>query len=262
MQVLVALLGLAIGVLINMLADRLPHRELPGWPRCPQCGYRRPIQHMLALTAIPLGVWNCPRCGAARGLRPIIVEFVSAAAAVLIFEFSPHSFTFAKDLAVATFFLLVVVTDIEHRLILHAVTIPAAVVFLILGSLTPAKGFLTTVFGGLAGFWSVYILYLLGSLFAYVLAKVRKQDLDEIAFGFGDVTLSGVIGLIVGWPGVFLSLLVGVMLAGAFSLMYILTMVALRRYDPFQPIPYGPFLILGASLTFFGGADLFRLLVS
>jgi prepilin signal peptidase PulO-like enzyme (type II secretory pathway) len=262
MEVLIALLGLAIGLLINVLADRLPHREPPGWPVCPQCGYKRPFQHWLALTAVPLGAWNCPQCGAARGLRPIMVEFASAAAAVLIFEFSPQGFAFAKAMAVASFFLLVVVTDIEHRLILHAVTIPAAVVFLIFGSLTPAKGFLTTVFGGLAGFWSVYLLYLLGSLFAYILAKIRKQELDEIAFGFGDVTLSGVIGLIIGWPGVILSLLVGVMLAGAFSLLYILTMVALRRYNPFQPIPYGPFLVVGASLTFFGGADLFRLLVN
>jgi leader peptidase (prepilin peptidase)/N-methyltransferase len=244
-----------------MLADRLPRRKAPGWPRCPRCGHRRPVQHWLALLAVPLGGWTCPQCGAARGFRPILVEAVAAAATLLIFEFSPHGFAFAKGLAVASFFLLVVVTDIEHRLILHAVTIPAAVVFLIFGSLTPGRGLLTTVFGGLAGFWSVYLLYLLGGVFAFVIAKLRKEELDEIAFGFGDVTLSGVIGLIIGWPGVILSLLLGVLLAGAFSLIYILTMLALRRYNPFQPIPYGPFLALGASLTFYGGADLFRLLV-
>lgn len=181
--------------------------------------------------------------------------------ALLIFEFSPHSFAFVKGLTVASFFLLVLVTDIEHRLILHSVTIPAAVVFLVLGSLTPTKGFLTTLLGGLAGFWSVYLLYLLGGAFALLMAKLRGQELEEIAFGFGDVTLSGVIGLIMGWPGVLISLLLGVLFAGAFSLIYILTMLALRRYNPFQPIPYGPFLVLGASLTFYGGAELIRLLI-
>lgn len=262
MRILIAILGLVIGGMINMLADRLPHHRGPGWPSCPQCGTRRPFKHWLALLAVPLGGWNCPQCGAARGFRPIVVEAVAGVMTLLIFEFSPHSFAFAKGLAVASFFLLVVVTDIEHRLILHSVTIPAAIVFLLFGSLTPSRGFLTTISGGLAGFWSVYLLYLLGGLFAYVLAKLRKQELDEIAFGFGDVTLSGVIGLIIGWPGVILSLLLGVLVAGAFSLIYILTMLALRKYNPFQPIAYGPFLVLGAALTFFGGADLFRMLVS
>ncbi len=79
-----------------------------------------------------------------------------------------------------------------------------------------------------------------------------------MAFGFGDVTLAGLIGLVVGWPAVVLALLVGILAAGVFSLGYLLVMLARRRYTAFTAIPYGPFLILGASLVFYGGKGLFQ----
>ncbi len=102
------------------------------------------------------------------------------------------------------------------------------------------------------------MLYLLGDVFAKSLARARGRSLDEVAFGFGDVTLAGLIGLIVGWPAVVLALLVGILTAGLFSLGYLIMMLARRRYTAFTPIPYGPFLILGASMVHFGGRELFQ----
>jgi leader peptidase (prepilin peptidase)/N-methyltransferase len=66
------------------------------------------------------------------------------------------------------------------------------------------------------------------------------------ALGFGDVTLSGVIGLLLGWPGVIAGLIVAVFLAGAVGLLAMLPMLFRRQYDPNLALPYGPFLALGA----------------
>jgi prepilin signal peptidase PulO-like enzyme (type II secretory pathway) len=90
-----------------------------------------------------------------------------------------------------------------------------------------------------------------------LVSRMRVEPLDEVAFGFGDVTLSGVLGLIVGYPGIILALFAGVMAGGAFSLVYMLGMKLRGRYDAFAAIPYGPFLIIGASLVYYGGRDLF-----
>jgi leader peptidase (prepilin peptidase)/N-methyltransferase len=65
--------------------------------------------------------------------------------------------------------------------------------------------------------------------------------------------LGGLIGLIVGWPGVIIAVLTGVLLAGVFSIGYIGWMVLRGRYNAFTPIPYGPFLVMGAALVYFGG---------
>jgi prepilin signal peptidase PulO-like enzyme (type II secretory pathway) len=154
-------------------------------------------------------------------------------------------------------FLLITIMDVEHRLILHAVSLPAAALLGVLSALDPAHGLVKTLLGGSAGFGIVLLLFLFGGLFARWISHWRGQPLEEVAFGFGDVTLSAVIGLVVGWPGVILALFIGILAAGAFSLLYMLIQLLRRRYSPYMPFPYGPFLILGALLVYIGGRGLF-----
>jgi prepilin signal peptidase PulO-like enzyme (type II secretory pathway) len=112
--------------------------------------------------------------------------------------------------------------------------------------------------GGLAGFLILWVMYLLGLAFSRWLARRRGAPLDEVAFGFGDVMLGGLIGLVVGWPGIVIAVVTGILLAGAYSLGYLLFMALLRRYAAFTAIPYGPFLLLGASLVYYGGRAAFE----
>jgi prepilin signal peptidase PulO-like enzyme (type II secretory pathway) len=126
--------------------------------------------------------------------------------------------------------------------------------------LDPARGAVKTLLGGLAGFLILWVMYLLGLLFSRWMARRRGGPLDEVAFGFGDVMLGGLIGLVVGWPGIVIAVLVGILLAGAFSLGYLLLMALFRRYAAFTAIPYGPFLLLGACLVYYGGRTAFEAL--
>jgi prepilin signal peptidase PulO-like enzyme (type II secretory pathway) len=186
----------------------------------------------------------------------MVVELVGIAGAVLLYLRDPHLAVLLPGIAVGFAFLLIVVIDIEHRLIPHLVVFPAALVLGLMQALDPTRGVAKTLLGGLAGAGSFLVLYLLGEALARLLARIRGRPLDEVAFGFGDVTLAGLIGLVVGWPAVVLALLVGILAAGLFSLCYLLVMLARRRYTAFTPIPYGPFLILGAALVYYGGRGL------
>lgn len=154
-------------------------------------------------------------------------------------------------------FLLITIIDVEHRLILHVVSLPAAAVLGVLSVIDAAHGPVKTLLGGVAGFGIVFLLFLFGSLFARWISRRRGQPLEEVAFGFGDVTLSVVIGLVVGWPGVILALFIGILAAGAFSLLFMVIQLLRRRYSPYMPFPYGPFLIFGALLVYLGGRTLF-----
>ncbi len=253
-----AVLGLLLGAVINWLADSLPLRGATVGPHCHACGGPRPPAAWSALLAIPLRASTCAYCGTPIRGRGVLVEIVSLAMTLGIDRLAADSGAFAVSLMVASVFLLITVIDIEHRLILHIVTAPAALAIGIAGALDPARGFAKTLGGGLAGFGIVLLLYLLGGLFAAWMARRRGQPLEEVAFGFGDVTLAGVIGLAVGWPGVLIALFLGVLGAGLFSGALILGMFLMRRYAPFMAIPYGPFLILGGSLVYFGGPDVIR----
>jgi len=153
-------------------------------------------------------------------------------------------------------FILIVVIDLEHRLILWVVVWPAAIAFGLLGIITPGHGLVKTLLGGLAGYAITFGIFLLAELFALLLQRLRGQPIDEVAFGGGDVNLAGIIGFAVGWPGIILSLMIAVLAGGLFSLGYIVVQLFRRRYVPFSAVPYGPFLVLGAVAIYFYGKDL------
>ncbi|MBN1264573.1 MAG: prepilin peptidase [Anaerolineales bacterium] len=245
--------GILVGGVINILADHLPVDRSIVHPYCPACTAPRPVLEWFGIPSVLFKRTECSYCGAGRGLRPIIVELVSGAAAAAAFLFSPDVFTFLSAYLIFSIFLLITVIDLEHRLILHMVTGPSAILMAVMGLLgwiDPDRGVLSTLLGGMAGFGSVYLLYLLGIVFSRAMAKKQGAEVEEVAFGFGDVTLSGVIGLIVGFPGVVVAIFFGIMAAGIFSLGYLVLMMLRRRYNAFMPIPYGPFLILGALFVY------------
>jgi prepilin signal peptidase PulO-like enzyme (type II secretory pathway) len=181
------------------------------------------------------------------------VEILMGAAAMILSVTAPSASVFLSQMVVFTSYTLIAVIDLEHRLILHVVSGPTAILIGVIGVIDPNRGAVKTLSGGLTGFAIFLLLYLFGGVFAPLMARLRDTEIDEVAFGFGDVTLAGVIGLTVGWPGVLPALVIGILAAGGFSMIYIMSMLLRRDYNPFKPIPYGPFLILGSLFVYFGG---------
>jgi prepilin signal peptidase PulO-like enzyme (type II secretory pathway) len=268
MLLILCILGLGFGVLLNSLADNLPpddqNMRYPlRRPRCRQCGQVFPAVYWLALAHWLLRAGRCPSCRARRPLRPVLVELFCAAALPYLWLWAgqpadggfPEAVRFVAAATVTLAFVLITIIDIEHRLILWAVVWPAALALVLLGGITPGHGWVKTLLGGLAGYGITLGIFLLAELFARVLQRLRGQPLDEVAFGGGDVNLAGLIGLAVGWPGVILSLTIAIFAGGLFSFGYILLQLARRRYVPYNAVPYGPFLVLGAMAIYLYGKD-------
>jgi leader peptidase (prepilin peptidase)/N-methyltransferase len=102
------------------------------------------------------------------------------------------------------------------------------------------------------------VLYQLGTLVARVrarkmLAQGKTPD-DEEALGGGDMYLAGVLGLMLGWPFIWDALVLGVLLGGLVSFLFLAALLLRRRYSSdalMTFIPYGPYLILGAFYLLF-----------
>jgi leader peptidase (prepilin peptidase)/N-methyltransferase len=142
------------------------------------------------------------------------------------------------------YFLLVVVIDIEHHLILHSTSIFGAVLGIWIG--IHLHGVLSTLLGGLSGFGAMLGLYALGMLVMRLLHRVQgdnPEGQEAEGLGFGDVNLAGVIGLLLGWPGIVLGLIITILLAGVASLAYLGYKGIRREIKAEMAIPYGPFLV-------------------
>jgi leader peptidase (prepilin peptidase)/N-methyltransferase len=250
----IVLLGWLFGVGINWLADSLPFYRKPAVPRCPACTAPFSPIAWFAIPAVIARLWRCEYCSTRRQTRTLFVELLAIAGSIGIYFWSSSPGSFWRTLLVSAVFLLITVIDMEHRLILHVVTLPAAIVFVLLGYINTEMSLGRTLLGGVVGFGLFFLLYLLGGIFARSIAGRQEDADDEVALGFGDVTLSTIIGLAVGFPGVIEALLRGILAAGLFSIAYLIYMKLRRRYSAFTPIPYGPFLILGAWWVYFWGA--------
>ena len=257
MIILYALLGLLIGALINLLADQLPRwRRIHRTPFCPYCDRPRPPWAWIATLAYLRFKPECPECSAPIPWRHPLVELGTAAlfgflwyqygqgeGSVLLIPFSVY----------CAIFVLVLVIDLEHKRILNIVMYPAWIVAILGSFLNPEPYFYRlALLGGALGFGILFLIYLLGELFVKVMSKVRGKDINAVAFGFGDVRLGAFIGLIVGFPGVFTAIFLAILLGGLGGLIFwFVRAVVLRRYALFTPIPYGPFLIIGARIVMF-----------
>jgi len=258
--ILVFVVGLALGVALNALADDLPPDELGQrralrLPHCRYCETIYPPHQWLALSHWVLRQGRCGHCGGPRrGRHPVLELFAGLCLAGLWVWAKGQWAAFLPAVVLTFIFTLVTVVDIEHRLVLWRVVLPAAVG---IGLMQAAlQGGWKTLGGGLAGYGLVLGLFLLGQLFSVGLARLRGRPLDEVAFGSGDVNVAALVGLAVGWPGVLLALLVTIFSGGLFSLAFLVAQLLRRRYNPYTAIPYGPFLAFGAAVIYLYGHDL------
>lgn len=254
--ILLFLVGLGLGILINSLADNLPPDEIgarhaPTLPRCRYCGATHQPFYWLALMGFLFRGGQCEHCAAPRKLRHVVVELVTGLSLAYLWNWSGQDLgKFLAAAVVILIFILITIIDLEHRLVLHEVIWPAAVVIGLIGCLQLERGPLKTLLGGAAGYGLLFGMFLLGQLFSAVVARQRGQPLDEIALGGGDVNLALVIGLTVGWSAILFALVIAIFSAGIFSALYLAVQWLRRQYSPFTAIPYGPFLILGALVLY------------
>ena len=236
------ILGLLAGYVINYISDVLPLTRRLSQPACPKCGKFFNWKDYLLLK-------NCTSCENKRSTRIYVVLLVLIAGTVYIWLNPPILINFILAYIVLTYLGVVFVIDLEHRLIMHPVSITGAFLGLVVGIF--AHGLVPTLLGGAFGFGSMLLLYYLGEAFTRYMSKRRGEIIDEVALGFGDVNLCGVTGLLLGWPVILAGLLFTIFAGGIGSLLVIAYMLIRKRFNAFTPIPYAPFLILSVLFYLF-----------
>jgi leader peptidase (prepilin peptidase) / N-methyltransferase len=241
--VIVFLTGWIAGGVVNYLADVLPLRRQTEEQICSTC--RSP------LSLVHYAAWKtrCPECSRTQTWRVWVVQGLFILVAFWLWRAPSPELPMLVVLILMVYFGLVTVIDIEHHLILHPISLVGAILGLSIG--IALHGLRSTLLGGLVGFGVMLVLYGFGILFSYINARRRGESQFEDALGFGDVNLGGVVGLLLGYPGVIAGVLLTILLAGGFSLIYLLVMLARRKYNASLAIPYGPFMVASAVWLLF-----------
>lgn len=259
MAAVYALLGLLVGAFLNLCADRFSYRQqLSRLPLCPYCGKVRPWWAWISILAFLRLKPECPYCAAPISWRHPLVELGTAALFAYLWQRYGFTVPLIPYSSYSAILILIVVIDLEHRLVPNAIIYPAWGLALAGNLLYPISGsYSSALIGGAVGLGLLFLIYLIGKLFVKVMSKLQGKPIAETAFGLGDVRLGGFACLIVGVPQVFLAILLAVLLGGLAALLYwFVQAIVHRRYSPFTAIPYSPFLATGALITMFFGPDI------
>lgn len=235
--------GAMVGSFLNVCIYRLPLRLSIVLPRshCPACETPIRAYDNVPILSYLLLRGRCRACGQAISARYPLIEAltgVTAVAAVLHFGWQPQlvvAFAFLCALIVVTF------VDIDHQIIPDPVSLPGIAVGLTASAVTGQPGWRASLVG-----------ILIGGGILWAVAEGYQRLTGREGMGGGDVKLLAMIGAFLGWRAVPVTLLIGSLTGTVVGLALIL----FQSRDSRTPIPFGPFLALGAVSALFFGEEL------
>lgn len=241
-----ALLGVAIGSFLNVCIDRLPAGRSLVYPPsyCDACRHRLSARDLVPVFSYLWLRGRCRYCRVHISQRVLWVEVGTG----LLFAFLYWYYGLAVELAVTAFycslFIVIMVIDMEHKLILNKVVYPALVVALIISIFLPRSGMMSPP-------WPAAVNGIIGGAMGFVLLLVPAL-IFRGGMGWGDVKMAALIGLVTGFPGVFVALFGGIVMGGLVATFLLLLKIKKRK----DPIPFGPFLAVATMATLLYGTEI------
>ncbi len=262
-----ALLGLAVGSFLNVVAHRLPImlerdwkgqcRELLQLPteqeptapfdlsrprsRCPNCNHK-----ITALENIPVLSYlflrgRCSECNCAISIRYPVVELLTALLSVVVaWHFGP-TWQAATALLLTWVLIALSLIDIDHQLLPDNIVLPTIWVGLLLSLFTVFTDPESAILGAVGGYLSLWSIF-----------KLFKLVTGKEGMGYGDFKLLALFGAWQGWQ----FLLQIVLLSSLVGALFGIAMILFRGRDRTLPIPFGPYLAAAGWISLLWGAQI------
>jgi len=244
--VVFTLLGLAVASFLNVCCDRLPSSQSLLFPasHCASCQRRLAIKDLIPVFSYLWLHGRCRYCQAPIPRRLLWVEVGTGA----LFGYLYWRYGLSIELAITLFycclFIVLLVIDLEHGLILNKVIYPAMAVALLFSiffpiffpqsEIVPEIG--QAAIGGGIGL----------GLFLLVVLISRG------GIGWGDVKMAALIGLVTGFPLILVALLLAVFLGALVAGLLLALKIKKRK----EAIPFAPFLSLATLVTLLWGSNI------
>lgn len=238
---LMGVVGLVIGSFINLVATRLVTGEPIAFARSRAecCGAA-----LSPLELVPVVSWlaqrgRCRRCGEPVAARHPLVELAGAGIGIWAVLASATWVEAGLTALLGWQLLLIALVDGEEMWLPDQLTLPVVATGLVAAALLADRTLVDSLVGAGVGFvalWAVAMVY----------RRLRGRQ----GLGGGDPILMGGVGAWVGWMG-----LPSVLLwACAAALSWVGARTLTRRgLGAGEPMPFGPFIALGAWLTWLYG---------
>lgn len=229
--------GAVFGSFFNVVGLRLPKKEPFHDDRsyCPHCKTELTAKELIPIVSFIIQVGKCRTCKARISPLYPMIELATG----LLFLYSFLQFNLRIELITAILFIsllmIVFVTDITYMLIPNRLLLFFLPFFIIMRIYEPLSPWYDAIIGAIVGYGLVAIIII-----------VSKGGM-----GAGDMKLLGLLGIVLGWKLVlltfFLAAFLGAIIGGFLMLI--------KRVKRKQPIPFGPYIVIAAIISYFYGEE-------
>lgn len=239
-----------MGSFINVCIDRLPQGQSIINPpsHCATCNHKLGILDLVPVFSYLWLRGRCRYCRAPIPLRLPIVEGVTA----LLFTFLYWKFGLGLELGVslvyASLLIIIFVIDLENQLVLDKVTYPAMALAFIFCFFRPELRTFSFFWPGL-GVESALVGGVLGLAMMALPYIIYRRGM-----GLGDVKLGALVGLMTGYPLVFVAIFLSWISGGLIAAI----LLALKIKGRKDPIPSATFLAVAAMVTLLWGQAIWQ----
>ena len=246
-SILLFIIGSDLGSFYPVLATRWPLKRSIVKPRshCDNCGSVLKVYELIPILSYLLLRGKCRKCKTKIDPTSTIVELFLGTSFCLAYLYYGFSLEFYLLLIILSLMAIIFVSDFKFMVILDSPLIAA--IILVIALKIYYVGFNETI---------IYICYgiitfAIMALFKFFGDKVFKKE----SLGGGDIKLSFLFGLILGWQLGLLSIALGSFIAFPIALY-----VTIKK-DKSREIPFGPYLLLGLLISFFFGDLILNFLI-
>lgn len=233
------ILGLVIGSFLNVCICRLPSGGSIVGPgsSCPHCGKPLAPRDLVPVASYLALGGKCRYCGDPISIQYPIVELATGLLYAAVVWAHGLSFDSLSLLIFVSLIIICAGTDLNTGLILNSVTFPGMALGIALSFVAPSMAPLEALLGLLVSGGVVWLIW----------AITRGRGM-----GGGDVKFLAMVGAFLGWDRGLLTLFLGALIGSVVGI----ARIAAGKQERRDPIPFGPFLSLGAIISMFFGAKL------
>lgn len=233
------LFGLCVGSYLNVLIYRLPRNidTVAKGSHCTKCQESIPWYTNIPLLGFLFLRGKCLKCKERISFRYPVIELLTGVLSVLLM---PHQlnteslYFYFFYFSTGCVFICHTLIDLEFKLLPDKLNIYLGLLFLTNSLMYRSVEY--WLLGFAVGFGFPYLV-------TWVFYKIKGQ----IGLGGGDIKLFGVLGLLLGAQGVIHTIFLSCFLGALISL----ALIGLRVMKRDQAMPFGPFILLTASLQIY-----------
>lgn len=254
-EFLLFILGLSVGSFLNVVIDRLPKQETVVKKRsyCDYCKRKLAWFDLIPLLSFVLLSGKCRYCHYRISLYNPLIELTTG----VLFIYT----LFHQSLPISDLNLLTILSSIETSYIFFIMSSLIVIFFTDLkyGIIPDSVLILSVIVSFLYLFFihsSLFIIYFFSAIGAFLFFLLIFLVTRGRGIGFGDVKLSFLLGLFLGFPKIIVALYLAFLTGALISA--ILVLWGKKRFFG-GTVPFGPFLVLGTLISFFWGEVILRM---